>query len=260
MSETAAALSELISSADDVTDPSMSYLMGHLVAELVAAKSEAALSEAIVAIKDSQQRLVGGDASPLRQSVLAMMSGLLQGVLADQQSAGQDAAQLTVRERVLNLLSIEPRNPKSLSDEIGCSAPTVSRALSRLSQLGLVEPMDSSEHSDRRVVTYQLTPKGEKRQDDRFFGQLVDDEETITDADSEETEGDDYDYGRILVPLVEVVGELNTHAPAIAATLYPGLDVLKDRVDDAGLRAAAIDQLGGYKADPDFGSATQSIG
>jgi hypothetical protein len=130
-----------------------------------------------------------------------------------------------------------------------------------LSEVDLVEQMESSEHSDQRVVTYRLTPKGEKRQEDRFFGQPTDDGGTITDADAEDTEDDDYDYGRVFVPLVEVVEELNSHAPNIAATLYPGLDVLKDRVDDAGLRAAAIGQLGeAYKAGPDFGSATQSIG
>ena len=230
--------------------------MGQLAAELVASKSDADLSEAIVAIKRSQQDFDGEDASRLRQSVLAMMSGLLQGVLADQQSAGQRAAQLTVRERVLNLLAIEPQNPTSLSNEIGCSPETVSRALTRLREIGLVEPKENSELDDGRRVTYQLTTKGEKRQDDRFFGQLSDDEESGSDDDEAEPE---YDYGRVLVPLTEVVGELNAHAPAIAAVLYPGLDKLADRVEDEDLRAAAINELGAsYRSNPDVASAQQS--
>src|SRR6202021_4026232 len=198
MSKTVAALSGLISSADDVASPPTSYLMGQLAAELVASKSAPDLSDAIVAIKDAQQNLGQENVSPLRQSVLAMMSGLLQGVLADQQTDGRRAEQLTVRERVLNLLAIGPRNPKNLTDEIGCSPETVSRALTRLSDVGLVDSMESPEQSDRRIRTYYLTPKGEKRQDDRFFGQLADDEGTITDVDAEDQ---DSDYGRVLVPL-----------------------------------------------------------
>lgn len=256
MSETVASLSELVASADEVVDTPRSYLMGQLVGELVASASEPELTNAIVAVKDSQQSADSEDASPLRQSVLAMLSGLLQGVLASQQSTGRTAAQLTVRERVLNLLAIGPANPTYLADEIGCSPETVSRALTRLRAIGLVEPMESSEHADGRVVTYQLTPKGEKRQDDRFFGQLGDDEETISDGDVEDQ---DYDYGQVLKPLTEVVAELNAHAPRIATTLYAGLDVLKDQVDDPGLRAAAIGELGeGYRANPDVGSATDS--
>lgn len=256
MSKTVAALSELISSADDVASPPTSYLMGQLAAELVASKSAPDLSDAIVAIKDAQQNLDQENVSPLRQSVLAMMSGLLQGVLADQQTDGRRAEQLTVRERVLNLLAIGPRNPKNLTDEIGCSPETVSRALTRLSDVGLVDSMESPEQSDRRIRTYYLTPKGEKRQDDRFFGQLADDEGTITDVDAEDQ---DYDYGRVLVPLTEVVGELNAHAPAIAAVLYPGLDKLADRVEDEDLRAAAINELGAsYRSNPDVASAQQS--
>jgi DNA-binding MarR family transcriptional regulator len=256
MSKTVAALSGLISSADDVASPPTSYLMGQLAAELVASKSAPDLSDAIVAIKDAQQNLDQENVSPLRQSVLAMMSGLLQGVLADQQTDGRRAEQLTVRERVLNLLAIGPRNPKNLTDEIGCSPETVSRALTRLSDVGLVDSMESPEQSDRRIRTYYLTPKGEKRQDDRFFGQLADDEGTITDVDAEDQ---DYDYGRVLVPLTEVVGELNTHAPAIAAVLYPGLDKLADRVEDEDLRAAAINELGAsYRSNPDVASAQQS--
>jgi DNA-binding MarR family transcriptional regulator len=232
--------------------------MGQLAAELVASKSEADLSEAIVAIKRSQQDSYGEDedASPLRQSVLAMMSGLLQGVLADQQSTGQGAAQLTVRERVLNLLAIEPRNPRSLSSEIGCPPETVSRALTRLRQVGLVEPQENSELDDGRRVTYQLTAKGEQRQEDRFFGRLSDDGESVFEDDEAEPE---YDYGRVLVPLTKVVGELNAHAPAIAADLYPGLGKLADRVEDEDLRAAAIDQLGAsYRNNPGAASAQQS--
>ena len=61
------------------------------------------------------------------------------------------------------------------------------------------------------------------------------------------------------MPLTEVVGELNAHAPAIAAVLYPGLDKLADRVEDEDLRAAAINELGAsYRSNPDVASAQQS--
>lgn len=236
MSETVDALSELIASTDEVIDPAQSYLLGQLGAELVASGSQLQLSDAIVAITDAQQK---DDTSQFRESVLAMMSGLLQGVLAAQQSAGQTAAQLTVRERVLNLLAVEPQNPTSLSDQIGCSPETVSRALGRLRKVGLVEPKASSELDDGRVVTYQLTDKGEKRQDDRFFGRLGD-EEGISDHDQVDQE---YDYDQVTQTVTEAVAELNTHAPAIAATFYPGLDALKDQVHNPELRAAAIGEL-----------------
>ena len=59
----------------------------------------------------------------------------------------------------------------------------MSRALTRLREIGLVESKENSELDDGRRVTYQLTTKGEKRQDDRFFGQLSDDEESGSDDD-----------------------------------------------------------------------------
>jgi DNA-binding MarR family transcriptional regulator len=258
VSETVAALSELLASTDEVIDPPRSYLVGQLASELVASGTEPQLSEAIVAIKDSQQNVGPEDASPYRESVLAMLSGLLQGVLADRQSAGRPGSELTVREQVLNLLAIEPQNPTTLATEIGCAPATVSRALGRLREVGLVDSEASSEPGDGRRVTYQLTTKGEKHLDDRFFGQLADDEQGLSEGDQDDQEDREYDYSRLLAPLTGVVAELNTHAPAIAATLYPGLDVLKDQVDDPGLRAAAVGELGAhYGGNPDVASAEQ---
>jgi DNA-binding MarR family transcriptional regulator len=237
VSETVDALSELIASTDQVVDPAQSYMLGQLGAELVASGSQLQLSDAIVAINDHQQ---SEDTSQFRESVLAMMSGLLQGVLAAQQSAGQTDEQLTVRERVLNLLAVEPQNPTSLSDQIGCSPETVSRALGRLRKVGLVEPKASSELDDGRVVTYRLTDKGEQRQDDRFFGRLGDQEEVISDDDQVDQ---DYDFDQVTQTVTEAVAELNTHAPAIAATFYQGLNVLKDQAHNPELRAAAMGEL-----------------
>jgi DNA-binding MarR family transcriptional regulator len=241
VSETVAALSELLDSTGEVIDPPKSYLLGQLASELVASGSPLQLNDAIVAINESQRT---EDTSQFRESVLAMMSGLLQGVLAAQQSSGQSAEQQTVRERVLNLLAVAPQNPRSLSAEIGCTSEAVSRALGRLRKVGLVEPKASSELDDGRVVTYQLTTKGEKRQDDRFFGRTGDEADGLTEDEPEDNEPDqDYDYDQLLPQLTEVVAELNTHAPTIAAVLYPGLDVLKDQVHNPELRAKAESEL-----------------
>ncbi|MGB7165310.1 MAG: hypothetical protein WBD70_19590 [Mycobacterium sp.] len=53
----------------------------------------------------------------------------------------------------------------------------------------------------------------------------------------------EFDHGQLLPQLTGVVAVLNTHAPEIAAVLYPGLNVLKDHVDDPDLRAAAVSEL-----------------
>ncbi|MGH3958944.1 hypothetical protein [Mycobacterium sp.] len=285
MSETAVALRELLESAREVIDTPTAYLIGQLAAELIASAPDAELSGLVVAIHDSQPSSSSDrQAAPTpRQSVLSMVSGLLQGVLADRQSAApigsalpvgarmslvggvpadQPAAErtgspATVRERVLNLLAIEPRNPTSLSTEIGCSIATASRALRGLRENGLVESGTDSDFdlADRRYVMYQLSDKGEKRQADRFFGQLKDEDDAMSEAEKAD-EGEGYDYGQLLAPLTHLAAELNKHDPAIAAELYPTLDALKDQVDDPKLRAAAVSELRMLaRTNPDLGSA-----
>jgi hypothetical protein len=141
VSETAAALGELLDSADEVIDSSTAYLIGQLAAELIASASEADLSRLIVATEDSRQSGSSDrEAAPSpRQLLLSMLSGLLQGVLADRQSAGRTHSALTVRERMLNLLAIEPRTrqafpPRSVAAPpplrercAGCARPDSSK-------------------------------------------------------------------------------------------------------------------------------------
>jgi DNA-binding MarR family transcriptional regulator len=239
VSETVAALDELLDSAGEVVDGPTSYLIGQLAAELIGSASDAELGRMIVAAHrqgGSSDREV---APPARQSLLSLLSGLLQGVLADRESAGRAGSPLTVRERVLTLLAIEPRNPNSLSAEIGCNAATVSRALRRLQNSELVVRAPTSEHSDGRYAIYRLTEKGEDRQKDRFFGRLNEDDPVL--GGDYEDEG--YDYGQPLEQLTQLVADLNKHDPVIAAKLYPALDALKGQVDDPELRAAAVTGL-----------------
>jgi DNA-binding MarR family transcriptional regulator len=254
VSETVAALSELLDSADEAIGGTKSYLVGQLAAELITSASDAELSQVIVTTHQQRGSSDGEVAPTSRESVYSMMSGLLQGVLADRQSAGTPVTPLTVRERVLNLLAIEPQNPTSLATEIGCAPATASRALGRLRHAGLVEYRPSSETADGRHVTYQLTTEGEKRQDDRFLGRL--DYDPISEDDYED---DWYGYGQELAQLTQLVADLNTHDPAIAAELYPALEALKDRVDDPELRAAALGELCALShSKPDLVSAEQS--
>jgi DNA-binding MarR family transcriptional regulator len=245
VSETVAALSELLDAADKATDRPTSYLIGQLAAELIGSASDAELSQMIVATHRQ---------SGPSESLLPMLSGLLQGVLADRQAAGQTGSLLTVRERVLNLLAIEPRNPTRLSTEIGCSIATASRALRRLHDSGLVKKAPTAEHSDRRHVVYQLTDNGQKRQLDHFFGRLEDDP-----ISEDKYEDEDYDYDQPLAQLIQLVADLNKYDPAIAAELYPALDALKDRVEDPDLRVAALGELSVLSRwTPDLVSAEQS--
>jgi DNA-binding MarR family transcriptional regulator len=247
VSETVDALGEMIASPDSVNDTSKPYLIGQLAAELVSSASQPDLSDAIVAITDALQS-ADQDASPLRQSFLTMLLGLLKGVQADQQSTEATAAQLTVREQVLNLLAIGPQNPTSLSAQIGCSPATVSRALARLRDSGLVEPKANAEPADGRNRPYQLTSKGEQRQDDRFFGRLADDEVGASEGDAEDQE---VDYAHQLTPLPLVVAALEKQAPAVADDVNSWLNVLVEHVDDPGLLAAA----GYHQADPEVAAA-----
>lgn len=248
VSETVDALGELIASPASVVDTSKPYLIGQLAAELVSSASQPELSDAIVTITDALQSADQEDTSPLRQSFLTMLLGLLKGVQADQQPTERTAAQLTVREQVLNLLAIEPQNPTSLSAQIGCSPATVSRALARLRNSGLVEPKANAEPADGRNRTYQLTSKGEQRQDDRFFGRLADDEVGTSEGDAEDQE---VDYAHQLPPLPLVVAALEKQAPAIADDVNSWLDVLVEHVDDPGLLAAA----GYHQVNPDVAAA-----
>jgi hypothetical protein len=252
VSETAVALGELLDSAEGVIDGPTSYLIGQLAAELVTSSPDAVLSEVIVTTHQDRQ------AAPIsRESLFPMLSGLLQGVLSHRQYAGRAGSPLTVRERVLNLLAIEPRNPKSLSAEIGCSVATASRALSRLRDSELVERTSNSEHSDGRYVMYQLTEAGGRRQDDHFFGLLGDDDPVAGD----DYEHDEYDYGHSLAQLTQLVAELSNQDPVIASGLYPTLELLKDQVDDPQLRADALGKLSVLaRCKPDLVSAEQSRG
>jgi hypothetical protein len=239
MSETVAALVESLE-ADKVLDTPKSYVIGQLVAEVVASASEPELSEAVVTVKNFQRGAEQEDASLFRKSLLSLVSGLLQGVLANRQSAGRAGSPSTISEHVLNLLTIGPQNPTDLSNAIGCSPATALQALTGLHQAGLVGLTSSSESADDQDMTYELTTKGEVRQDDRFLGQLV--EDPVMPA---------YDFGQVLRPLTEVVAKLNTHAPAIAEILYPGLGLLTDQVHDPELRAAAVGELGpSYQSNP----------
>ena len=250
MSETAVVLGELLDSAEGGIDGPTSYLIGQLAAELVTSAPDTELGELIVTTHQDRQ------AAPMsRESLFPMLSGLLQGVLSHRQYAGRAGSPLTVRERVLNLLAIEPRNPKSLSSEIGCSVATASRALSRLRESELVERTPNSEHSDGRYVMYQLTETGERRQDNHFFGLLGDDDPVSQDS----YEDDEYDYGQSLARLTQLVAELSKHDPVIASGLYPTLELLKDQVDDPQLRAEALGGLSVLaRSKPDLVSAEQS--
>lgn len=250
MSETAVALSELIDSVEAAIDGPTSYLIGQLTAELVTSAPDAELSELIASTHQEQQ------AEPIsRESLFPMMSGLLQGVLSHRQHAGRAASTLTVRERVLNLLTIEPRNPTSLSTEIGCSIATASRALSRLRDSNLVERTSNAEHADGRHVMYQLTADGERRQDDHFFGILEDDDPVSHDT----LDDDEHDYRHSLAQLMELVAELSKRDPVISGGLYPTLELLKDQVDDPQLRAEALGKLNILaRRKPDLVSAEQS--
>jgi DNA-binding transcriptional ArsR family regulator len=228
VSENVASLSEVIASVDKKIKPEKARLLGQLVAS--ASKSE--LADAIVAVKESQQSVPGDNVSQFRRAFLELLSGLLQGVQASRQSPPLTSSPVMVRERVLNLLATGPQNPTDLADQIGYPEHTVSQALHGLSGVGLVDLRTGSEADDG---IYQLTSKGEQRQDDRFFGRLADDDSIRVDPG--------YDYSQVLAPLTEIVAELNTHAPEIAAGLYPGLDALKDQVNDPDLRAAAASEL-----------------
>jgi len=256
VSETVAALSELLDSADEAISGSKSYLVGQLAAELITSASEAELSQLIVATHQPSSSSDRQVASASRESLYAMLSGLLQGVLADRQSGATAGSPLTVRERVLNLLATEPRNPKSLSTEIGCSMATTSRALSRLHHNELVEKTSNPDLADGRYVMYRLTDKGKKRQEDRFFGRLEDDP-----ISGDDYEDDEHDYGRSLAQLTQLVAELSEHDPVIASGLYPTLEVLKDQVDDPQLRAEALGKLSVLaRCKPDLVSSEQSRG
>jgi Bacterial regulatory protein, arsR family len=249
VSETVDSLGERLAARDEDFTDRECHLIGQLAAELIASASEQELSQAIVMIKelrrDTDPEDLRRDSDPegalsVRQSLLSTMSGLLQSVLGDRQSPGRLGVPLDVRERVLNLLVIAPQNPTELSNAIGCSPAITSRSLTGLHDAGLVEPRSDSEGADEEFPVYELTTKGEQRQDDRFFGRLADGPEIPK-----------YDYGEVLQSLTGVVAELNTHDPAIAEVLYPGLAVLNDQVYDPQLRAAAVNELGGpYGGNP----------
>jgi hypothetical protein len=240
MSETVDSLIEALAAPDEVFNNDRSDLIGRLAAELVASASEQELSRAVLMVKELQPGADPEVALSVRQSLLSMMSGLLQSVLGDRQSPGRVGVPLDVSERVLNLLVIAPQNPTELSNAIGCSPAIASRTLTGLHNAGLVEPRSDSEGADDPFLVYELTTKGEERQDDRFLGRLAD-----------APEAPKYDYGEVLQSLTGVVAELNTVDPAIAEVLYPGLAVLNDQVYDPQLRAAAVNELGGpYGGDP----------
>jgi len=248
--ETVDSLRERLAAPDESFDPDSAHLIGQLAAELAASASEQELSQLAVEIRALERDTEHERPPTVRQSVLAVMSGLVQSVLGDRQSAVGAGIPLDIRDRVLNLLVIAPQNPIGLSNAIGCSPAVTSRALTGLREAGLVEATTSSETDDDPTVVHELTTKGEARQDDLFFGRRIDDDEQSP-----------YDYGQVLVPLTEVVAELNTHAPAIAEVLYPGLSVVLDRVDDPGLRAAAVNELGGRgKGNPDATFPGQPMG
>jgi len=257
VSETVASLGELLDSAEEVVDGPTSYLVGQLAAELISSASDAELNQMIVAAHQhsgSSDREVTPSA---RQSILSMLLGLLQGVLADRESAGHTASPLTVRERVLNLLATEPRNPKSLSNEIGCSMATASRALRRLHDSDLVVKTSSPDLADGRYVMYELTEKGQKRQEDRFFGRLPDDDPVSQDIYKD----CEYDYCESLARLTDLVADLRKHDPVMASGLYLTLELLKDQVDEPNLRADALSELSRHDHSKlDLESAEQSRG
>jgi len=247
VSETVASLRELLDASDEQLDDERSHVIGQLAAELVASGSEQDLSQAVIAIKDLKRGADQGAAPSVRQSLLSAVSGLLQSVLGSRQSATGINLPLSVQERVLNLLVLGEQTPIDLSNAIGCSPAVTSLALTGLHDAGLVEPTPDSESADDQHVTYQLTARGEKRQDDRFLGELADDYVKPQ-----------YDYGQVLTPLTQVVAELNTYDPAIAQVLYPGLRVLTSQVYVPQLRAAAVNELGGaYISDPVVGSTDE---
>ncbi len=255
MSETVEALRRLLTLPDDELNESKFHLMGTLAAELVSSVTEPDLGEAIVMINDLKRSVGQQDISPFQRFLLLMVSGFLQSFLADRQLASSPSPPFTVPEHVLNLLTLVPQDTTWLSNAIGCSPAVTEQALTQLQDAGLIEP--TSETTDGQVesnepasTTYELTTKGEQRLDDRFFGQPA-----------EELLPPDYDLGRALGPLTEVVAELNAHAPGIAAALHPGLAVLKDQVHDPELRAAADVELGDtYLRAPDAGSTELPFG
>jgi hypothetical protein len=246
MSETVEALrrfltvpdEELLTLPDEERRDSKFYVMGTIAAELVSSATGPDLDQAIVMIKDLQRSDREHDVSPFRRLLLSMLCGFLQSFLADRHPAMSPSSPLTVPEHVLNLLTVSPQDTTELANAIGCSPEVTEQAITQLQEAGLIELSsetagDQLESYEPASAAYELTTKGEQRLDDRFFGQLAD-----------ESLSPDYDLGNVLGPLTGVVAELNAHAPGIAAVLYPGLAVLKDRVDDPELRAAADGELG----------------
>jgi hypothetical protein len=279
LSETIDSLREKLAEPDAAFDNGRCHLIGLLAAELVATATEEELSQAVVMIKDLQRganaessaykedtwyteadpdiegyapteadvypdgNVQTESALSVRESLLSVVSSLLQSVLGDHQSTGRVSLPLSVQERVLNLLMLGPHEPIHLSNAIGCSPDITSRALTGLQEAGFIEPTPESNSADG-LVSYELTASGQMRQDKRFFGEPID-----------ELVDQPYDYGRVLAPLTQVVAELNTNDPLIARALYPGLHILTNQVYDPQLRAAAANELGGaYISNPVIGS------
>ena len=247
MSETINSLRENLARRDGLFDEKWAHRVGVLAAELIGSASEQELGQAVVMIKELPGDSNEEGAVSVPGSLRSAMLGLLQSLLGDRQSTGRTMLPLSVQERLLNLLVLGPGKPLDLSNAIGCSPAIVSAALTELRDSGYVAPTSDSESADDQLMTYQLTAKGEKRQDDRFLGELADDYVKPQ-----------YDYGQVLGPLTQVVAELNTYDPVIAQVLYPGLHVLTKQVVDPQLRAAAVNELGGpYISNPVVGSTDQ---
>lgn len=229
MSQAAVALGELLDS-DRVIDSSTSYLVGQLAFELVSAASEQELRELIVAAEepDPSDDADEDAAASSRRTLLAMLSGFLEGLLGDKRRAATAESPRTVRERVLNLVAIGPRNPSELSVEIGCSLAAASRALSQLRRQGLVEATsDESDLGDKRYNFYQLTAQGEERQDAHFLGRLTDEAEVSSDDADDEA----YQIGLILEHMERLIAELGKHDPETVNRLWPALSRLKAKVE-----------------------------
>jgi hypothetical protein len=88
------------------------------------------------------------------------------------------------------------------------ASPLLLERCSRLRENELVEYTPNSDLADGRYVMYQLTARGEKRQDDRFLGQLKDDpafgaciaeeDDAIAEEDYEDV---GYDYRQLRAQL-----------------------------------------------------------
>jgi DNA-binding MarR family transcriptional regulator len=107
-----------------------------------------------VATKDSARRILD-ELSALIRELSRISSGPDEG----------PAMTATQRLALFELVKSEPLRLNDLAQQMGTSAPTASRAVDALDELGLVERRPDP--TDRRAITIELTPEGRKSVEER---------------------------------------------------------------------------------------------